>query len=163
MSKALLAAFENEAVKNKLKQTEGTNYHAIPDSDTIGDADRAMAFLEMLTGLEAEKFEGTTVKDIRSFINPLAQLGPDTRPDGRQRLDYNPTIVLDKKNKIRAIRPTHSNERQNGLACPMPPPGQPGGYSGPDSLNDFYQKGQAQNLERKMDEHYERGTGVYKR
>lgn len=122
--RALLAAFGNEAVGDKLKErTENRTYHAIPEDKGARDANRVMAFLEMVTGQEAEtllKGDDLSLEELREWINPGRRCGDDLPTDGQVQLDYNPTILLDKEDKLRVIRPLHRWELElPPVPCPI--------------------------------------------
>lgn len=137
-----MAAFADETVGvgKKLKTpTEKRTYHAIPEGDAPGDAARTMAFLEMLTGREAEVLhitqEKTQVQEIRRWVSPEKRVTPapsysNLDPIEVLQLDYNPTIFCDKANNIRAIRPIIMNDRykpcpyKEGNSPVKPPPPQ---------------------------------------
>lgn len=117
----------------KLKeQTKKRRYHAIPASEEVGDADRAMAFLEMVTGMETEVLRNETteikIEDFREWINPRRETS------GRVQLDYIPTILFDKEHRMRVIRPEDIYyDKVN--PCPIPFEG----YSEA-KLKDYYAK-----------------------
>lgn len=118
--RALLAAFKTDAVSDKLKErTENRTYHAIPEDGATGDANRLMAFLEMVTGWEAELFSkesDTTVEALRDWVNPVRWWDKSTSGQGMIQLYYNPTFLLDKSDRLRVIRP---EEQEPARPCPF--------------------------------------------
>ncbi|KAJ9112911.1 hypothetical protein QFC19_000466 [Naganishia cerealis] len=116
--RALLAAFNQSEVAEMLK-TPG--FHQIPSDTALGNADRAMAFLEMLTGRAAEKFEvtdTTTAKELEEWLGPSGK--DESTQTGGVPLDYNPFILFSEK-KLRPVRPVHSYSDSSDDACPITP------------------------------------------